>query len=261
LEYELTHPEPDFNSPEWEEWWYGAEYAYYCGTSIFSLDTIYDAVRESSNGNDVPLDAITTILEMVQLYGDAVDIGQKSLHDIINIANDPTGIVYNQNAGTIPNMRYGDYSMSWNGCELIAIYNAIQLLGGNRPLSTIINDFEHNGGMLLQPFTQGYLGSNPFYIEGYMYSLGYSGQSTVGLSLFTDWMSEGGTFIMSIWNTAGKPLEAAHTFAVQTTVSAGKVTYTTYNRFGYSSDHAPDILYSMVDLLHGGAFIVGTRVY
>ena len=50
-EYEMINLEPsDFTSYEWDAWWHGYQYAYAYGTSVFSLETIYGAVREASNG-------------------------------------------------------------------------------------------------------------------------------------------------------------------------------------------------------------------
>jgi len=60
LEYCLTHPEPtDSYSWEWEEWWYGAEAAYYGGTSMHSMDAITQAIQESAKGNGTPLSNMT----------------------------------------------------------------------------------------------------------------------------------------------------------------------------------------------------------
>ena len=42
-------------------------------------------------------------------------------------------------------MRYGYFGMPYNGCELIAVYNAMKYLGRFIPLYEIISDFERRG--------------------------------------------------------------------------------------------------------------------
>ena len=47
-------------------------------------------------------------------------------------------------------MKYGfKYTMGHNGCELIAIYNALKLTDSYQNLSDIALEFELNGGMAM----------------------------------------------------------------------------------------------------------------
>ena len=47
------------------------------------------------------------------------------------------GFINGQGAGEVAKMKYGFYHMAWNGCEMIALYNAAHALGRHEPLADI----------------------------------------------------------------------------------------------------------------------------
>ena len=56
-------------------------------------------------------------------------------------------------------MRYGTYPLSWNGCELIACYNAAAYLGIKISFPQVVHEFELNRMHYL--FPNGYWGTAP----------------------------------------------------------------------------------------------------
>ena len=55
-----------------------------------------------------------------------------------NLQFDPgDGFINGQGAGDVAKMKYGFYRMAWNGCEMIALYNAAHALGKHESLADI----------------------------------------------------------------------------------------------------------------------------
>lgn len=63
-----------------------------------------------------------------------------------------SGYINGQDSYPYNKMYYGSKNLGYNGCELIAIYNAFYKLGKNKNLSSIIYDFEYNGKMWMYGF-------------------------------------------------------------------------------------------------------------
>ncbi len=84
-----------------------------------------------------------------------------------------TGYINGQNFRPYCNYEYGVGTLDYNGCELIAIYNALQALGKARKLSKIIYDFEIHGDMWLN----GVFGTKPQAIGSYIRSCGLKTKS------------------------------------------------------------------------------------
>jgi len=56
----------------------------------------------------------------------------------------------NQNGEPIASMQYGLHDMRYNGCEMIAVYNALLALEQPKDLSRIVYDFERRGAVWLE---------------------------------------------------------------------------------------------------------------
>ena len=69
------------------------------------------------------------------------------------------GLVNGQRTKPLCDMRYGTYPLSWNGCELIACYNAALMLGRDITFPQVIFEFELNKMHYL--FPNGYWGTAP----------------------------------------------------------------------------------------------------
>ena len=113
-------------------------------------------------------------------------------------------IINDQNGTTGKNFRYGNYAASHNGCEAIAIHNAMVLLGMSSSLSAVMKDCQD----LYIMIGYGYFGSNPFAIGRVLrrYGIGYS-------KVNLDEMTQEGIYIISYW-VKGSIFEGLHTVAV-----------------------------------------------
>ena len=104
------------------------------------------------------------------------------------------------------NFKYGCYNVSWNGCEAIALHNALVLSGKNSCLSEVIYDFQSCDAMLFW----GFFGSDPRKIGCVLdqYNVQYS---KINISE----MTEPGIYIISYWSKTKYHLYTLHTIAVE----------------------------------------------
>lgn len=123
------------------------------------------------------------------------------------------GMINGQSTGIIPDLRYGLFSMSYNGCEVIAVYNALVYLNKNMPLDEVSYIMEKHRILL------GAFGSNPYCFD----KLGDSLSLKAERIYKTDGIS---AFIISLW--CGKPFfSGIHTmFCI---LDKGRITV--YNRY------------------------------
>ena len=56
----------------------------------------------------------------------------------------PPGVINGQGLGTVAALPYGAWDMGHNGCEVIAVYNALIALGRSEPLAKIAASLEKN---------------------------------------------------------------------------------------------------------------------
>ena len=160
--------------------------------------------------------------------------------------------------------------MEHNGCELIAIYNALKLKNNYQALSEIALEFEANGGMAMDtrllsthpsfssiPSTQlgiilksGFFGSNPFYIKQYLNAHKYKNEQTESLSELQSWAKPGRVFIMSYWNNKDDIGRGLHTIAVRVNLDKTINTYNNGLRNNFDD---------FIDLINreNGSFITG----
>ncbi len=108
-------------------------------------------------------------------------------------------------------MRLGDSVMYESGCEVIATYNALLLLGKVVSVAGAAKRFEEKGCLVRVPFVKyGAWGVNPYDIGEVIKSYGVN-YTNVDLQQ----MCEPGIYILSYWNDA-KLLKGIHTIAVHT---------------------------------------------
>ena len=99
---------------------------------------------------------------------------------------------------------YGRYPVSHNGCEPIAVYNALRHLGKPEKFEDVLYEFTTHMTMI----GSGYLGTNPCMIGEI---LDYYGIEHI--SPRWDYMTEPGLYIVSYWNSE-KVSDRVHTVAV-----------------------------------------------
>ena len=167
-----------------------------------------------------------------------------------NIKYEPIGYVYGQDTFPTSEMIFGYYGMGYNGCELIAIYNAAKLLNKSLLLSDIVYDFEYG----FNAFWGGVFGSNPHDIGNYLHRKGFNVSKTRNIYDLSKWAKAGDVFIMSYW-TSDSSICSLHTVAVQYN---GPRDLEVYN---YSNKHTKtEIKSSFLSIVSGKSFICGYRV-
>ena len=151
-----------------------------------------------------------------------------------------------QGVGTISRLKFGFFRMYYNGCEVIAIYNALWLRNRRIPISEIAFEMEVNGASTLF----GVFGSNPYFIGFYLNAHKVKFNMELSVAKLYKYKKENGVYIISFW-TGKMFLSPIHTVAVQ--YRRGK--FVVYNRY----DNLTDLYsyYSFESIFKSGRFIVG----
>lgn len=102
------------------------------------------------------------------------------------------GLIYSQHTPTISAMRFGVKPMSYNGCGLIAVYNALILLKQPDTLQNIADYYEKRGRWIM-----GLWGIRPDRITGFLKAKGFLVESCNYLE------AKSGVYIMLVWNKKG----------------------------------------------------------
>ena len=111
-------------------------------------------------------------------------------------------IIYNQRGKGICLYRVGLYPASYNGCEVIAVHNALVMLGKESSLDKEIRLFQRCGAVI----GSGVFGSNPYLLGRIFRKIGI-GYEKVGLKEI-----DNGIYIISYWNRKA-PINGLHTVA------------------------------------------------
>ncbi len=175
------------------------------------------------------------------------------INRILNKKYDVDDFIYGQKISIVKEMEYCLAFIKNVGCELIAIYNATKLLGGDPKLSDIIYEFELNPGTKYWAdiINSGYFGTQPEKLGGYLYHHGYKYEYTEDLNKFASWRKSNRVFIMSFWNS-DSIFKGLHTVAVQADENG---TYSAYNL--NSLDTKVSTNKSLEEILENREFICG----
>ena len=170
---------------------------------------------------------------------------------IYNRCNDiKWGFINGQGRGKVSKLRFGFLRMAKNGCEVIAIYNALQLKGRGTPISSIAFEMEVNGASTLF----GVFGSNPYVIGNYLSFHRIRYRRAMSLNAMKKLIRNNGVYIISYW--VGRPLRSmVHTVAFKYRNGV----YTVYNDNDRDTRALP--FPSLTSIYGNGSFIAGYYLY
>ncbi|MEE0639683.1 MAG: hypothetical protein UCK33_07970, partial [Acutalibacteraceae bacterium] len=81
----------------------------------------------------------------------------------------PDRFINGQALGMVSRLRYGLFPMSYNGCEIIAVYNYMRLHGVKTNMADLALEIYPKGSVLM-----GLFGSNPYMLRHYFQKRGMS---------------------------------------------------------------------------------------
>ena len=120
------------------------------------------------------------------------------------------GFIEDQKA--LGQIRFGVCSAAYSGCEVIAVYNALNdIFGGNKKVSLpkLIMYFELNGMTM-----RGRFGTSPEAVEEYLICQGFSTCAVTDADKYDDCGSRFHTFILTMYNDRGDISKGVHTVAI-----------------------------------------------
>ena len=197
--------------------------------------------------NNDPVNYIDTTGQLPQFI--------KRVYSYINLLNNVkyrfTGYVFGQDTSPANQMRYGLYNLSYNGCEVIAVYNALKYLGKFKHLYYIIQEFELNGGSI---WLDGLFGTYPTAIGQYMKKQGFKVKTFYLTKTMDEYIQYGRCFIIVYAHTSG-----IHAVMARGTSDGKRIVV--YNR--YNNCTTTRIVSSISQLVKEDGFklIVGYWIY
>ena len=151
----------------------------------------------------------------------------------ISSAMDERGLLNGQGREALAPLSFGFSNVGHAGCESIAVYNVLRLLGIPRPLPEVIRAMEKGGYMRFG----GYMGAAP-YFQPLLRRYGATGRIAISASVQNKAdhreLEAGAVFLVSIWNDRFRPYKGLHTFAVQYAPDA-RGDWCVWNRFNSDS--------------------------
>ncbi len=141
-------------------------------------------------------------------------------------------VINGQGCGEVANMMYGLFHMSYNGCEMIALHNAMVLRGEKSCLREICLE--------MYPRCQsmsGFLGSNPYLLGSFFKRRKIPCRITLSYKDFFDSLDNVPVAVLSFWNMKPKkPFGGIHTVTVQ---KKGNriIVYNRYNNRDYPYEY------------------------
>ena len=166
----------------------------YLGATGTLLSYNLFAYCENDGVNAVDYEGSSPVSAAAKVLGFANDVLMAESHYKHNKKLDKhvRGYINGQDFWPYCKFQYGVGTLDYNGCELIAIYNALRALGKTRKLSKIIYDFEFNGAMWLN----GVFGTKPQAIGSYIRSCGLKTKSFSFTSSMDKYVKKGRIFII-----------------------------------------------------------------
>ena len=170
---------------------------------------------------------------------------------LYNKANDiKWGFINGQELGKVSRLKYGLFRMAYNGCEVIAVYNALQLKGKGLPISLVAFEMEINGSSMLY----GVFGSNPHFIGNYLYFHKIRYTKATSVNAMKKLIRNNGVYIITYWTKMKFPC-TIHTVAFKYRNGV----YTIYNDSGETSGEVYG--FSLYSVYENGRFIMGYYLY
>ena len=142
----------------------------------------------------------------------------------VDLSSYKNGYINDQNTGAVSKLKFGTNTMDNNGCEIIAVYNAMKTLGNQKDIRDIAYYFENDGQML-----KGEFGTNPYANKRYFEKEGYKVKVVEGEKITEEELPKADAYIVSFWNS-NDVMDALHTVAMRRTKD-GK-----YELFNYRSN-------------------------
>lgn len=160
------------------------------------------------------------------------------------------GLINGQGLGYVSEMRYGLFPMSYNGCEMIAIYNLLFLEGRcGCTLSDICYQMYKPSCVLC-----GLFGSDVYVLDRFFNRHGMPVLKTTCRERFFEMLEHSRYGIISFWND-NNPLKGVHTVAIERTENG----YRIYNRSNRRDTPAE---YNTIDeVVSHRRFMVGYCLY
>ena len=114
---------------------------------------------------------------------------------------------YIENQNNYNDMQYGNKKMSYCGCGIISVFNAINFLTNNENINLpeIINDFEKDGIIL-----NGIFGTSPKAIEDYLIKKNYLTMSTTNENEFDEIGEKAECLILTFYNDKNNIMNQVH---------------------------------------------------
>ena len=132
-------------------------------------------------------------------------------YQYVGIYDKISGIINGQAIFEYANVPCGIGTYANNGCGIIAIYNAMQLLGAAQSLGAIEHEFLTEHGMI----AWGAFGVGPWSFDNYFDAHGISNKGYRYYASFMNDVKEGDIIVFTVVNNAWNPFEAFHTMAAQ----------------------------------------------
>lgn len=133
------------------------------------------------------------------------------------------GPIHGQSRPPVANMRYGVVRAAWSGCGLIAVYNALLLLGNPHPLWDVIAWGDLKGAALFGIFGTSHRRAGRLFRQ-----LGYTVTAVTDPARFDFYVQRAEVCLFTFWNRKGKFYKGMHTVCAQWRESVLEV-YNLYN--------------------------------
>lgn len=121
-----------------------------------------------------------------------------------------SGLIHDQTRFPVNNFLYGDANLEWSGCEIIANYNALIILGNPQSLNDVANWGENHGQIL-----NGFFGTFPTSSRELFEHLGYTVATETDSSKFDTVAANSDVCIFTFWNDKNNWFEGVHTVAIK----------------------------------------------
>jgi hypothetical protein len=156
-----------------------------------------------------------------------------------------SGYINGQACGNVAKVKYGLYPMSYNGCEIIAVYNLMYHLGMRQELADIAKEIYPYASVLCGLFGSRTLKLERFFKEHKLVHTTVRNEEEM-FELF----KKSDCAVIGLWNRANNPFKGIHTIFVKNIKGKARV----FNRS--NSNPSPRDYGSIEDFMKGQRLIV-----